>query len=187
MTDFDALYVALLAWIHAGLALAGEPTAATVKVVADDAESGGTRPPVPYLTCKIIEWDTPLGLTASIVHGLGGRVISRNRQGALSLQGFGPQTRPWLEALALVLDDPSIIDLLLASGLVLTAESGITDVSALMGTAFEPRYARDIRVDYTATLSPIPFAEAVTAIVGVTLERYDAHLDPLTTTLTVSI
>ena len=130
-------------------------------VVADDK---APRPPKPYVTVKVMVFDTPDGFDEEIPYDLRGTPQQRQRgqrNGTVSIQGYGAETSGWLERLALQHMLPDGRATLETGKIFMEPLGGIINVSTLVGTEIEPRFSRDFAFTYEIIT---PLAEAQTQV-----------------------
>ncbi len=190
ITNYTAIYTALMSWVSASLALAGvtESTAIIANPVAAPGEPAPERPAGDHITLRVISWDEPRDGTADVFDGVAGRVLTVERQGSIDVQGYGTATRGWLEAMGVMLQDEDVWRALHEAGLALVAAGGIADLTAVLDTGHEPRFTRSFDVDYRLTTDS-KATQAVTSVVleSVRLERVPEAIDALTYTLTITV
>ena len=155
------------------------------------ADDKGPRPPLPYLTVKVITADIPVGVDESIreattvptVRGRG------HRSGSVSVQGFGEDSAGWLEVAALRLRYDSIQRLLCDAGItVINRGGGVSDISALVDTEIEPRYLREFEISYSVLDTDAEdLIEAARVEYDVSLRDQENDPDPLDVTIGIDI
>ena len=111
------------------------------------------------------------------------------RRATVSIQGFGADTQGWLENAILALQTQTQIDAFGAAGVGGPVPLGaIADISILLGTAWEPRFALSVDVPYTLQTSDAA-AESPTALATVqdawTLDGTDPSDMTFTDTITI--
>jgi len=170
-------------WLKGSLALTDDQV-----IPADDK---GPRPSIPYLTVKLIAHGLPRGVDEEIrgVDGGGAPTVKiiGQRVSTLSVQGFGGASAEWLELAALRLRRPDVIALCDTLAITVEAEGGIDDVSAMIDTEIEPRYACTFEVSYAhADDAAATQTEAIDIVADLTYPRSDTDGDPLTEEITIT-
>lgn len=132
-------------------------------IVADTAMQ---RPPLPYLTVKVISPDGVIGRD-ELVEGLDGdslptSTVRGERRATVSLQGFGAAAEDWLESAMLRRRLPTIQNVLIGVGLTIEPMGAIRDLSRLVDTSIEPRFSLDLEVTYRIESDPASETEALT-------------------------
>lgn len=185
-TNRENILQAVREWFKSAIAL----TDAQI-IPADDK---GTRPPLPYLTVKVITADIPLG-TDELIREVNGvtdvpTVRSRGlRFATVSINGFGADTAGMIEVATLRLGYDSILRQLADAGLaVINRGAGVTDLSVLIDTEIEPRFQRDFEISYSVLDTDAEdLVEATEARVDLTLEDLENDPDPLVTQIVITL
>lgn len=154
------------------------------------ADDKGTRPPLPYLTVKVIVPGSQVG-THERIPGIDGGTgaptekIRVERRATVSLQGYGAGAYDWLDTALVELPLPSTQEALDGAGLSVQTLTDITDISRFIDTSTEPRYGVDLAVDYRVESEPVTLIEA--AKVGVDFDFDHGEGDPDALTLSDEI
>jgi hypothetical protein len=157
-------------------------------------DSKGPRPPLPYLTVKVVTADAPDGVDESghfdVGPGDSEWRAKGERAAVVDVQGHdttGTTTAAgWLEDAAIRLQRPDVQAVLDTAGLSIVNRGTVLDVSALLDTEIERRHLRSFEVRYTLRDTGPGLPEAVVVEVDpIVLERYDNHPDPLIIDVTV--
>lgn len=149
MAASETVLQAVRDWLQANADSGGALTDAQVIVAEPDAP----RPAKPYLTVKVTTPGAVVGVDETI-SDLDGSSDPRRRangirRATVSVQGFGAGTEAWLERALLRLAFASVTEAFDTAGVnAPTTTGGVRDISELLGTAWEPRYALDIDVGY---------------------------------------
>jgi len=149
MAASETVLQAVRDWLQANAASAGALTDAQVIVAQPDAP----RPAKPYLTVKVTTPGAVVGVDETILDLDGSSDPRRRangiRRASVSVQGFGAGSEAWLERALLRLAFSSVTEAFATAGVdTPTSTSGVRDIAALTGTAWEPRYALDLDVGY---------------------------------------
>lgn len=118
----------------------------------------------------------------------------------ITVQGFGIGADAWLEGFSGALQRPDVSELQLAVGMDLEVSGGLLNVAALLDTAYEPRWARELQANYTVVHlgtraaasggnpagSPIivPLVPLLIVEIGYIGATDDSDADPATLTIT---
>lgn len=154
------------------------------------ADDKGPRPELPYLTVRIAPHDQPRHVRDERLTGTDGGgapivSIRGHRQAVAALQGFGVEAAEWLMLASLKLGLPEVQAQLDASGFdVVPLAGGITDISELIDTEIEGRYARDFDLHYVVETDPETQVEFLAGELGITLVHCETDPNPLVATLT---
>lgn len=153
----------ILQGVRGWLKMAATLTDAQV-IPADDV---GPRPPLPYLTVRVIAPDLPVGedevvwaldeddLPTATVHG--------TRRATISVQGFGAGVEEWLSVARLALSSDAGIAQLNAAGINLIPSGSPRDISRLLETAIEYRVIWDLEAIFNLSSAPESLVAALTA------------------------
>lgn len=186
MTNREAITQAVREWYKSALAL----TDAQI-IPADDK---GPRPPLPYLTVKVIVADIPTATDEPIremtdITEIPTIRMRGQRSGTVSVQGFGADSYGWIEVATLRLGYDTIQRALCDAGLtVINRGGGITDLSALIDTEIEPRFLREYEIGYSVIDTDAEeLIEAASVQIDLTLEDREDDPDPLTTTIEIAL
>ena len=183
MSTADLITNAVLAWLRA--ANGGLTNAQVIR-----AESKGSRPPKPYLTVKATPGlrtgahDEPID---AIDGGVPDRKVRGQRTAAITVQAFGSGAFAWLEAAGLSLQVESIRATLTAAGLTIRQSGDPSDISALLDTAFEPRWEVPFEADYAIETDPVTGIELALIEVEMTFQTRDGDPNARTDTLTATL
>jgi hypothetical protein len=139
-------------WLVAAGASGGVPNPDRAVILA---EQNGTRPPLPYVTVRVNTHRVPIGSDErwnddqdpprAHVRGL--------RYSVVSVQAHGEGAEAWLDRAELLLSSPSILALTQTAGVAIQPQGGATNVSALLDSEIEARWAQDFRVDFVRETS----------------------------------
>lgn len=148
------------AWLVAAGASGGVPNAARAVIIADQ---DAVRPPLPYLTVKVILYDVQVGEDEDLVDDEATpRWSARGqRTGTVSVNAYGTTAAGWLERAKLMLRAPSTHTILTAAGLTIRPVGGTNNLSALLDDATEARFQQDFAVDYERVASVTELEEVV--------------------------
>lgn len=125
------------------------------QVIRADPRASSARPPLPYLTVKVVAADVRAGVDELIATRGAGDAADYRARGlrrmTLSIQGFGGDTAAgWLEDFTLALALPTTVDQLRLGGVQLRDITGSSDAARLLDTAFESRVLREYEALYIA-------------------------------------
>lgn len=149
------------------------------------------RPELPYFTVSLPQLDETVGLDEA-VQGLTSsdapiETAQGFRLGVVTVNGYGPSSADLLMQASLYLRRASVITRMHAAGFSLRPIAPMVDVSALLNDRIEKRFAKDFQLQYLLRdLDPEALIELTNISVGLTLERYVAHIDALIDTLTIT-
>lgn len=149
MSVRDAITQAVRAWLKTSAALTDAQC-----IVAD---RDGPRPPLPYLTVKVLVSDDPVGMDEPIDGTVGDdavRYVVGERRATVSIQGFGEQTSEWLEQAHIGLGRDAIKALLTSHGVTIVPMGGASNLSAFLNTGTQPRYLFEVEAYYRLTTPP---------------------------------
>lgn len=152
------------------------------------ADDDGPRPPLPYVTVKVLMADEEIG-EDELIEGLDGDSLPEvkvrgERRATVSVQGFGTAAQEWLSSALLKRRLPSIQNVLIGVGLTLNPLSSLRDISRLLDTAIEARVALDLDVTYRLESDTESETEALSVVSTLT---FDGEPSDLTTSTTVSL
>lgn len=145
----NALETAVRAWLVATGAQSGIPNADSAVIFADE---DGVRPPLPYLTVRVLVYDVDVHVDERIdkvdeddaptweSRGL--------RTGTVAVNSYGAGGEAWLERAAFMINAPSSQAVLQPAGVVIRTNGGINNLSGLLDDGTEVRFERDFSVDY---------------------------------------
>ena len=186
MTTRETILQAVRSWFKSSLGLTDLQI-----IPADDK---GPRPPIPYLTVKVIVADIAVGVDEEVREFTVGTEIPTVRargirSGTVSVQGFGSDSAGWLEVGALRLKYETIQRALTDAGLtVINRPGGVTDVSPLIDNEIEPRFLREFEISYSVIDTDAEeLVEATRVEYEVTLEDQENDPDPLTVSIGIDI
>ncbi len=119
------------------------------------ADDKGPRPPLPYLTVKVLAHDIPESWD-EILRGVDGsdnptQAVRGQRSFTVSLQGFGEGADELLQDAVLSLQFDSVQETLATAGLSLFPLVGASNDTVVRDTSFEPRYIRELEGLYQIT------------------------------------
>lgn len=164
MTIREDLLQAVRTWFKANAAASALTDA---QVIVADPSGASVRPGLPYVTVKVLSYDTIIGQD-EVLHGASGSnptaQVRGGRRFTVSIQGFGEAAADWLDCAALSLSREDVAQDLADAGLSLMPMAGSTNDADLLDTAFEPRSIREFEGEYqltgdTATLIPLTSVE----------------------------
>jgi hypothetical protein len=144
-------------------ALATGTTLTDSQVIPSDDD--GTRPQLPYLTCKVLSVASQ-GTTEKRDKWSTGTSLSRHHNGgfvaSVSIQGYGAGSDEWLERIRLHLDDYAAEVIETASGVSFMYATDVQDLSAMLDTSIEPRFTMDLFVSFSNdSIESVPVASTV--------------------------
>lgn len=157
------------AWLQAA---GNPPTGGGLGAPLTDAQviltdSKGPRPPLPYLSVKVIVPGTRIGEDERIDSIGDGDVPQISVRGArvatVSVNAFGAAAIEWVTNAVLGLTLPPVRDIVDAAGLTINTFGGATDLSVVLDTAFEDRVLHEFEVQYRTDTAPVDAIEALTA------------------------
>lgn len=169
MSVRDDIGDAVRAWLIAAGA-SGGISSPDAKVIYADEDA--VRPPLPYLTVKVLVYDIPDKEDESWVDDDGNWNARGLRTGTVSLNAYGPTAEAWLERAHLMLGAPSVLADLSAAGLALRPRGGINNLSGVLDGATQARFQRDYAVDYRRESG----ATEVEAVLELETVQYDLEL-----------
>ena len=155
------------------------------------ADEDGVRPELPYLTIDIVHLDDPGG-TDELLGGTDtkGRPIAYGRgfrQGQITVNGYGPSSADLIMQASVQLTHPRILRLMCDRGFSLRPISPLLDLSELVSTKIEKRFAKDFSLQYLLVdEDPEVLVEMMQLEVELTLERTEDNVDALIDTLTIT-
>lgn len=152
------------------------------------ADDRGPRPPLPYLTVKVLVADLQVGEDETR-YGLDDDddptvTVHGTRRGTLSIQGFGAASEEWLVTARLALRLPATQAVLNAAGLTIVPMGAPRDISALLDTGIASRVVWDLEILYG--VASAASQETVAAIATVT-SVMDGNPSDLTTVTTIDL
>jgi hypothetical protein len=174
---------AIRLWLVAAGAAGGIPSADAAVIIADQDQA---RPPLPYVSLKVIVYDVPEKVDEDWVNtATPPQWQARGlRSGTVSLNAFGPTADGWLDRAHLMLGAPSIRDLLGDAGIELVPRGGINNLSGKLDASTQARFQRDYAIGYRRVAADTE-TETVTDLATV---HYDIEAESTTpSTRTVSI
>ncbi len=152
------------------------------------ANEKGMRPPIPYLTVNIQAADQNRHIRDEAVRDIaaGAPTVKQRgtRRAVAFVQGFGDLTHEWLSLAQATLPQPAIQAQLDLSGFSVLTNEPILDVSSLVDTEIEGRYARDFTLNYLVETDPETQVEWLVGELGMTLIKFDGDPDPLVVPMT---
>lgn len=130
------------------------------------ADDDGTRPALPYLTCKVTTI-VQQGTTERRDKWATGTSLARHHHGgflaSVSIQGYGAGSDEWMERIRLHLDDFAAETIETSAGVSFAWCTDVTDLSALLDTSIEPRFSMDLFVSFeNDSTETVPTAATVT-------------------------
>lgn len=172
----DTLLQAIRAFLIAACELTARPDDSVVF-----ADAAADRPPLPYLTVKVIADGVEVeGPFLEVVDdGLGGEVerSSTLQRATISVQGYGRDTFVWLQMARARMSSELFADL--ADPIELVAMSPVLDVSDLIDTQIERRFSCDLTVAYCATFDAVdPDGDPLAAETGIVESTLVSHPSP---------
>lgn len=149
MAASETVLQAVRGWLKDNADSSGSLTDAQVIVARPDA----TRPAKPYLMVNVTTPGIVVGADETILDLDGSSNPRRRangiRRASVSVQGFGAGAEAWLERAMLRLAFSDVSEAFTTAGVdTPIATSGLRDIAALVGTAWEPRFALDLDVGY---------------------------------------
>lgn len=152
------------------------------------SDDDGPRPPLPYLTVKVLTADAEIGHDEDIraLDGGGLPTIKARgeRRATVSVQAYGTAAEAWLSTALLKRRLPSIQEILIGAGLTIEPLGPIRDISRLVDTSFEARFSLDLEVTYQLESDAVSETEALSVVGNYT---FDGEPSDLTVTSTVSL
>lgn len=139
---------------------------------------GAPRPPVPFLTLKLIAGPTAVGQDelryrpeSAPAAGDDGYNLDGIDRGTISIQSFGSGGSDALQKLMRVLDNPILAgQLKQLADIAITDRGGVQNITALMDTGYESRHALDVQFTSSSSIDsgiePIESAEVSGSIEG---------------------
>lgn len=138
----------------------------------------GPRPAPPYLSIQSRGPLQQVSLTGHKVYNDDETIsYSQLRTSDFLVQAFGDDALDWLERARLVLDDPGVQEHLEGLKVVINDSGVLTDVSALLDTNHETRFALPITVSCRVGVDGVTFTEATTTSTDTTMEAGEAEGD----------
>jgi hypothetical protein len=135
---------AVRAWLVAAGADGGISSPDAKVIIADQ---DAARPPLPYVTVKVLVYDVQEKEDETWVDEDGNRNVRGLRTGTVSLNAYGATAEGWLERAHLLLGMPSVLAIL--NGIALRPRpGGINNLSGVLDGATQARFQRDYAVDY---------------------------------------
>jgi hypothetical protein len=167
MSTHEDLLQASISWLKVGTQPPGGPPLTDQQIIfaRQTTDPPGERPAKPYLTVDLLLYDTPQGEDDEVPSVVGtdpSRIVRGLRAAQLSVQGFGLDTRDWLETAATRLRHDSIKVLHQTLGITVDTDGGVTDLSALLDTGFEDRFVREFAMLYMLESAEETMSEAAT-------------------------
>ena len=183
MTIEDTLYRAVLDWLKVGcVAYGATPLTDSQVVRSKQVNAANVRPPKPYLTVNLVASDVPVGVDEDVDAVSGSdptRTVYGVRTGTVSVQGYGSEAYDWLTLARTSLRRDSVQRQLKAAGLTVYNQSGVTDLSVLLDTSFEPRYLKEFSITYRVFDDPETLTELGLVSADLTYPRYPGDPDAL--------
>lgn len=170
-------------WLVAAGADGGIATPAARVIVADQDH---VRPPLPYVSLKVIVYDVPVKEDEEWVNTESPPQWQARglRTGTVSLNAFGATADGWLDRAHLMLGAPSIRELLGDAGIELVPRGGINNLSGKLDAGTQARFQRDYAIGYRRVAGGTE-TETVTELANV---HYDLEAESTTpSTRTISI
>ena len=147
----EQLLQAIRTWLKAGAVAPATTTLADAQVILGDQD--GPRPPLPYLSVKIITPQIQVGTDELVSYDNGDGDVSYRVRGdrelVVSVSGYGPGALDWLENAGLTIQLPQIDAILGDAGIRVDNVGGTTNTSTALDTSIEVRYTRTWLVRYT--------------------------------------
>lgn len=148
-----------------------------------DAGAKGPRPAMPYVTVRVSSVGGGTHGPAERVDGLSGATptarMQERREAVVSLQGYGDTAYTWLEQLQINLDSPASLVAQEASKVAALLQTGLADLSALLGTSEESRCSLELRLRYRYDGASVAQVALQRTAVDLSLERYPSDGDTL--------
>ena len=121
-----------------------------LQVIKADAKEA--RPPIPYLTVRLLTYDIKVGDDERRT-GLDGAdpvaSVRGQRRGTVTVQAFGDTATEWLSDAKLALRLESIRAILFASGIAVNVIEGQGNIAAVIADQTELRASEDFDLAYT--------------------------------------
>lgn len=177
-TTPDDLIQAVRAWLKVGAVDPGAPALTDVQVIK--ARQDGPRPVKPYLTVNVLLFATPQGEDDEVPGIAGGGEPTRKTRGdrgnQVSVQAHGLGAVTWLETAVARLRHDAIKVLHSSLGISVTPDGGLVNLSTLIDSGFEDRYAREFGVLYSDESAEETMNEATTVITTATQQSTHGDL-----------
>lgn len=173
MSLLSTMKAAVLWWIRsAGLEVADYVS--DQKVILEPFK--GPRPAAPYISIQSRGPLQSISLTGH--HTFDGDTItySQLRSSDFLIQAFGADALDWLERARLVLDDPGVQEHLESLGFSINDSGDLIDVSALLDTNIEERFALTVTVSCRVAWDGVTFTEATTTSTDTTIEAGETEI-----------
>ena len=181
-----AVETAVRAWLVLAGAMAGIPNPDRAVIFADQ---DGTRPPMPYLTVKLLSPSSLIGEDEEWVDDADPpqHHVRGNRFATVSVQAFGATAYDWLDLAVLRLRAPSVRALNVAAGIAVQPITPVTDLSRLRDQATERRWNQDFRVDFVRQTGALEREAMVELEQVVVEEQWDGEPSERVVTDTVEL
>ncbi len=174
MSLLSTMKAAVLWWLRSA-GLASEDYISASKVIIEPF--AGPRPVVPYLSIQSRGPIQSVSLTGSHTYSDDDTIVySQLRTSDFMIQAFGDEALDWLERARLVLDDPSVQEYLETLGFSINDSGEVVDISALLDTNFEQRFALTITVSCRVAWDGVTFTEATTTSTDTTIEAGETEI-----------
>lgn len=151
------------------------------------ADQKAPRPPIPYLMVRLLTPGQKVGHDERVYGVTGGGAptmeLAGLRRATVSVQGYGEATADWLEEAVIGLGRDSVMTLNRTSGISVEDLGDTANISLLVDTGIEPRFARDFAVLYAVRGGKETLVELLETQVGMTYTDRDGDPDPLITTI----
>lgn len=173
MSLLSTMKAAVLWWIRSA-GLESADYISDQKVILEPF--AGPRPAAPYISIQSRGPLQSVSLTGD--KSFDGETItySQLRTSDFMIQAFGDEALDWLERARLVLDDPSVQEHLESLGFSINDSGEMVDVSALLDTNFEQRFALTITVSCRVAWDGVTFTEATTTSTNTTIEAGETEI-----------
>ena len=181
MPVLESLQQGVIDWLK--LAAGGLTDAQVIR-----SNQKGMRPPIPYLTVNIQTADQNRHIRDEAIRGEDGGAPTIKQRGhrraVAAIQGFGALTHEWLSLAQATLGQPAIQTQLDLSGFSVFTNEPILDISTLVDTEIEGRYARDFTLNYLVETDPETQVEWLVGELDMTFIKFEGDPDPLIVSLT---
>lgn len=161
-TIIDQILIPVRRWIIAATGLPRDQV-----IPADDP---GTRPPLPYITIRLLTQGVPAGTAETRRQGTSENVFAPYT-GSLQLDAYGPGSASFLSLCDMSLALSKIQEIIRKGDLAIHGTGSINDLSALVDDKIESRHQKDFYIAYSVELSE-PDTDAITP-----LEKVEADFD----------
>lgn len=143
---------AVRAWLVAGGAAGGIPSADSAVVIGD---TDTVRVPLPYLLVRCSDFDQVVGEDEDLVDDADPPTwrARGQRRAVVSIDAFGVTAEGWLRRAVAMLRAPSLLEQLGDAGIAIRTVGPAVNLSALLDDRTQVRVQRDVEVDYQQVAS----------------------------------